>query len=230
VFTRRKETRQATIEKEMLPHLDALYGYALYLTRRKEEAEDVVQETLLKAVNAFSQYQPGTNCRAWLFRILYNTFLNKVRRRAPHVEFDDTISTETLSAPESSSFARANPTPEDSFVNMLSRARVREAVEKLPPDFRAVVVLADLEELSYKEIAEILSCPIGTVMSRLHRGRKLLRARLFRWAMEMGLVDAPGGESAGSRQTGDDDLDKVTSISAYRSGRKTKHDGREDLP
>lgn len=214
----------------MLPHVDALHGYALYLTRKRTEAEELTQETLLKAVNAFSQYQIGTNCKAWLFRIMYNTFLNSVRGRRVQIEFDE-ASMSDLSRPEDMrSFVKANRTPEESFVNMLSRSKVREAVETLPPDFRAVVVLADLEELSYKEIAEVLSCPIGTVMSRLHRGRKLLRQRLMGFAREMGLV-APAPSESGTetgQETEAQNERKITHLAAYRASPRARLEQTED--
>jgi RNA polymerase sigma-70 factor, ECF subfamily len=217
------------MEQEMLPHIDALHGYALYLTRKRTEAEELTQETLLKAVNAFSQYQVGTNCKAWLFRIMYNTFLNSVRGRRVQIEFDE-ASMSGLSRPEDmKGFAKANRTPEESFVNMLSRSKVREAVETLPPDFRAVVVLADLEELSYKEIAEVLSCPIGTVMSRLHRGRKLLRQRLMSFAREMGLVGSARAEEEEAVQDVDtSDGQKITHLAAYRSNPRARLEQTEE--
>jgi len=217
------------MEKELLPHVDALHGYALYLTRKRTDAEELTQETLLKAVKSFAQYQLGTNCKAWLFRIMYNTFLNNVRGRRIQIEFEEGHMSDLSGVEDVRGFAKANKTPEESFVNMLSRSKVRDAVETLPPDFRAVVVLADLEELSYKEIAEALSCPIGTVMSRLHRGRKLLRMRLMSYAREMGLL-APTAEADDSERQEEKSMDeeKITHLAAYRSGPGARTEKMED--
>ena len=169
---------RAIVEQEVLPHLDALFAYSLYLTRNRTDAEELTQETLLKAVSSISQYQRGTNCKAWLFRIMHNTFLNSIRRKPSHVTFDDSSMMQSSDRDEESGSDSTSRNPEGSFVSMLSRSKVREAVEKLPPEFRSVVVLADLEEFSYKEIAEVLQIPIGTVMSRLNYARKVLKERL----------------------------------------------------
>jgi len=203
------------MKEELLPQMNALFRYSLYLTRDKVEAEELVQETMLKAVKSFQSYRAGTNCKAWLFRIATNTRLNKLRRKDTRVELREHLYPSVNEGEDLASVVRASRTPEESFVTQLSRSKVREAVEKLPSEFRAVVVLADLEGLSYREIAEVLSCPIGTVMSRLHRGRKLLRTLLLSWARELGLVEAA---SADSEETPDaeENLENVTPISAYR--------------
>ncbi len=211
--------RNQAIEREMLPHMDAMFGYSLYLTRNRTEAEELTQETMVKAVKAFSQYQEGTNCKAWLFRIMYNSFLNNIRKKRVQYEFEESSVAELADREDLKTFVRANRTPEESFVSMLSRTKVREAIEKLPEEFKSVVVLADLEGFAYKEIAEILDCPIGTVMSRLHRGRKLLRVRLLQWARELGLV-----EPATTSEEAQDALpepENVTPLSAYRRGEAT---------
>jgi len=190
-----------------------LYGYALYLTRNRTEAEELTQESMLKAVAAFAQYQTGTNCRAWLFRILHNTWLNKLRKRHVEIELSDATALDLEQREDSRAFVRSNASPEESLVSQMSRTRVREAVDSLPPDFRSVVVLADLEEFAYREIADILSIPIGTVMSRLHRGRRLLRVRLMDMALELGLVEREPAEEVEDDHAG---LDNVTSLSARR--------------
>ncbi len=184
----KRTAERKIVEQEFLPHLDSLHRYGLFLTRDTTMAEELTQETMLKAIRASFQYKEGTNSKAWLFRIMTNTFLNQTRRRKKIYELDEGTMNVEEEAEVGQVFVHSNQTPEQSFVTMLSKSKVREAIEKLPPEFRSVVVLADLEELSYKEIAEVLSCPIGTVMSRLHRGRKLLRTRLMSWALEMGLV------------------------------------------
>lgn len=200
------------IEAEVLPHLDALYGYALYLTRNRTEAEELTQDAILKAIAAFAQYQAGTNCRAWLFRILHNTWLNKLRKRHVEIELSDAATADLEQREDAAAFVRSNPSPEDSLVSQMSRTRVREAVESLPPDFRSVVVLADLEEFAYREIADILAIPIGTVMSRLHRGRRLLRVRLMDTARELGLV----GESLDDQVDDGAGADNVMQLSSRR--------------
>lgn len=203
------------MKEELIPQMNALYRYSLYLTRDKTEAEELAQETLLKAVKAFPSYRTGTNCKAWLFRIATNTLLNKLRRKDAKVELREHSYPSVSVGEDIAAFARASRTPEESFVTQLSRSKVREAVQKLPPEFRSVVVLADLEGLSYKEIAEVLACPIGTVMSRLHRGRKLLRTMLLGWARELGLVE-PAAASAEDGEELTESMENVTSISAYR--------------
>ena len=217
--------RRAEIERELLPHLDALYRYGMYLTRDRTEAEDLAQETLVKAVNAFEQFRPGTNGKAWLFKIMTNTFLNHQRRRAWQVELNEGLAREGPETEDLPTFVQANRSVEESFLTQLSRTKVREGIENLPREFRSVVVLADLEELSYKEIADVLCCPIGTVMSRLHRGRRLLRVILLEWARALGLV-APAPDAA---ETPAADLDNVAPLSAYRS-RSDKTASREDSP
>lgn len=205
---------QTGIEREVLPHLDALHRFSLYLTKDRSEAEELTQETLVKAIKGFGSFTEGTNCKAWLFRIATNTFLNRVRRRPTQVEFRETWPADPGVGPNTATFVRANRTPEESFVVQLSRSKVREAVEALPAEFRSVVVLADLEGFAYREIAEILSCPIGTVMSRLHRGRRLLRSTLVDWAREMGLVVS---ERDAETDQGSEDEASVTPLSLYRN-------------
>lgn len=218
MFSARGRKARTIVEQEVLPHLDALFGYALYLTRSRTEAEELTQDTLVKAVTSISQYQTDTNCKAWLFRIMHNTFLNNLRRKPMHVELDDSYLNEVWEKADERTSSRYPPNPEESFVSLLSCSKVREAVEKLPREFRSVVVLADLEGFSYREIADILSCPIGTVMSRLHRGRKLLKNALFSWATEMGLVSDPNStaQREASAPTAPKAKDNVRHICAFR--------------
>jgi RNA polymerase sigma-70 factor (ECF subfamily) len=229
VLRSRTRRRADAIEREVLPHMDALYGYGLYLTRNRTEAEELTQETLLKAVNAFSQYQEGTNCKAWLFRIMHNTFLNSIRKKQIPLDFEENALSELAQREDLKTFVNANRTPEESFVSMLSRAKVREAVETLPPEFKSVVILADLEGFAYKEIAEILSVPIGTVMSRLHRGRKLLRVRLLGWAREMGLVDVADDADEGASEPLPEP-ENVTPLASYRRMGNGPGNGEEEQP
>ena len=175
-------------EAEALPHLDALHRTALRMTRNRSDAEDLVQETYLKAYRFFDLYEPGTNCRAWLFKILTNTGINVFVKRAKQpaqVDFDDV---EPI-LPQAESAGLQAPTRGDLavFADLLDD-ELKSALEAVPEDFRMVLILSVIEGFAYREIAEILDIPIGTVMSRLYRGRKLLQASLREYARKKGLV------------------------------------------
>jgi RNA polymerase sigma-70 factor (ECF subfamily) len=171
-----------------LVYLDALYQTALRLTHNRAEAEDIVQDTYLRAFRSFHRFNPGTNCRAWLFTIMRNVFLNRVRRSDREVP--DTDATMLAAAPDSATVARpTRDNPEEEFLQTVMHGDVDRALRSLPPAYREAIVLADLEGLSYKEIAEVVGCPIGTVMSRLSRGRHLLRRALAGLAAERGYVE-----------------------------------------
>jgi RNA polymerase sigma-70 factor (ECF subfamily) len=181
--------KERLFETEAMPHARALYGAAMRLTRSPDDAADLVQETFLKAFRAFDQFEPGTNCKAWLFKILTNTFINKYRRRVKERSVVEGASRES----GNERFVTREPTessadPEQYFFDKLLSDDVIRSIDQLPIDFRLVVILADLQEFSYKEIAEILDCPVGTVMSRLYRGRKLLQKNLLSYAVESGVV------------------------------------------
>jgi len=169
-----------------------LYSAALRMTRNPADAEDVVQETFLKAYRAYHTYQAGTNLKAWLYRILTNTYINRYRKqvRSPtEVDFgevEDLYLYKRLGSTESGSSSRS---AEEEVLEQLVDADVKAAVEELPDHFRMPVLLADVEGFSYKEIAEILDVPIGTVMSRLHRGRKALEKTLWAFAEQHGLTE-----------------------------------------
>ncbi len=178
--------RQRQFEKEVLVHLDALYRTAHRLTGHREEAEELVQETFLRAYRAFDRYEPGTNARAWAFRILRNTFLNQVERRKREygaVPLDDV---EPVLGAEDPDLGLSPDTYEELLGRVLEDD-VRDALMALPEAYRTVVVLADMEGLAYKEIAEIVDIPIGTVMSRLFRGRRTLRRDLVEAARRHGI-------------------------------------------
>jgi len=161
-----------------LVHLDLLYRAALRLTHNRAEAEDLVQETWLRALRHFDQFDPGSNCRAWLLTILRNAFLNRVRREGREILESDMAATEAGAARlEEASVARSSP--EEDFFQTVLHGDVDRALKTLSLPFRLVVTLVDLEGLTYKEVAQVLDCPIGTVMSRINRGRRLL-GRLIR--------------------------------------------------
>lgn len=175
-----------SFEREALPHLDTLYRVALRLSGDESRAEDLVQETMLKAFRAWGQFRPGTNARAWLITILRNTFINEYRRqRREPVPVDIDVVEPYIARP-----AGPDTDPEGSFFSQIVDAKVLEAVDHLPPEFREALVLSDMEGLSYAEIAESLQVPIGTVKSRLFRARRLLQNQLYDHAVEMGYIKA----------------------------------------
>ena len=179
--------RAREFEEVALVHLDALHRSALRLTHNRPEAEDLVQETFLRAFRSFHRFNPGTNCRAWLFTILRNAFLNRIRQGSHEVLEDDPAAWE--SASESVTQPAGGGThPQEEFFQTVLHGDVDRALKALPLVFREAVILADLEGLNYKEIGQVLGCPPGTVMSRLSRGRSLLRQALGRFAREHGYV------------------------------------------
>jgi RNA polymerase sigma-70 factor (ECF subfamily) len=202
-----------TFTDECLNHLDAMYGVACRLTRNPTEAEDLVQDALVKAMRARHQFLVGTNLKAWLFRILTNTFINKYRRGG--------LERSLLEGPDadpladgwvSASTMRQLRDPEQVALLPIIEGEVGRALDALPAEFKLAVILCDVEEFSYEEIAEIMSCPIGTVMSRLHRGRKLLQRSLYGHALAMGIVKSE--ESVGDSASAPADL------SAYRARKR----------
>lgn len=175
----REGHRRESYEREALPHLQAVYNLSLRLCRNEKDAEDLAQDTFLRAYRFFHRFEPGTNIRAWLFRILKNLFLNKVQQKRPAQDPEGMDRLEDLPAPSGWSWlAEPFPSPEKAALNSVTANQVEQAIDALPPDYKMVVTLALVEELSYKEIADILELPLGTVMSRLHRGRKILQRTL----------------------------------------------------
>jgi RNA polymerase sigma-70 factor (ECF subfamily) len=179
---------ESRFEAEALPLLSGMYSAAYRLTRNAADAEDLVQETFLRAYRGFHQFQQGTNLKAWLYRILMNTFINSYRKRQrePQTVSDEEIADWYLYSKMAES--GLEPSAETSVIESLPDEEVQEALSSLPEQFRIAVLLADVEGFSYKEIAEITDVPIGTVMSRLHRGRKALEKRLWNVVRERGLV------------------------------------------
>ena len=182
---------QATFADQAMQHMPSLYTAALRMTRNPADAEDLVQETYLKAYRAFGSFQEGTNLKAWLYKILTNTFINSYRARKRRPEETDVDDVEELylyrrlGGPEA---AVAGRSAEDQVLDLFTDDEVKAALEALPEQSRLAVLLADVEGFSYKEIADIMEVPIGTVMSRLHRGRRALQKALVEFGRERGLV------------------------------------------
>ena len=182
---------QERFEELAMEHMPSLYTAALRMTRNTSDAEDLVQETYLKAYRAFHTFQEGTNLKAWLYRILTNTFINTYRakkRRPDESNIDELENLYLYRRLGGLEGATAGRSAEEEVLDKFTESEVKEAIEVLPEQFRLAVLLGDVEGFSYKEIAEILEIPIGTVMSRLHRGRRALQKRLYEFGRQRGLV------------------------------------------
>jgi RNA polymerase sigma-70 factor, ECF subfamily len=189
------EQRRRDFEVEAMPHMTALHNFALRLCRDPDDAADLVQETMLKAFRFFDKFERGTNCKAWLFRILKNSYINRYRKtsKEPDTVGYDVVEDfyETVRDPNIAASA-----PEEEVFASAMDDEVAKAIEELPEEFRTVVILCDIEQFTYEEIAEFVDCPIGTVRSRLHRARKMLAASLYEYARARGYGSAAGTSNA----------------------------------
>ncbi|MBA3430989.1 MAG: sigma-70 family RNA polymerase sigma factor [Actinobacteria bacterium] len=184
------EKDRERFERDTAPLLDSLYAAALRMTRNPADAEDLLQETMMRAYRAFDRFQEGTNLKAWLFRIMTNAYINiyRKRQREPQQVSQDEIEDFDLYRELKSHDPQYEATPENIVLDRLLDADIVSAIEDLPEQFRLAVILSDVEGFTYAEMAEIMDVPMGTVMSRLHRGRKALQKRLLTLAQEKGIV------------------------------------------
>ena len=185
---------RADFAAQAMEHAPQLYSAALRMTRNRSDAEDLVQDTMLRAYRSFATFTEGTNLRAWLFRILTNAYINRYRAKQRRPDETDLAEVEDLYLYRrvgSFETAAASMSAEDQFMDIFTDDEVKAALENLPDNFRLPVILADVEGFAYKEIAEMLDIPVGTVMSRPHRGRKAMQRELYGFALERGLVEAP---------------------------------------
>lgn len=218
MFGKKRSEKDEAFQREAVPHLDALYGTALRMTKDEQDAEDLVQEAMLKAYRYFDKYENGTNCKAWLFKIMTNTFINRYRKSKKRKEYlvDDDYRPlqERAEAPERNPFIDDFGQDEENLYFKMFGDEVKNALETIPVDFRMVVLLADLQDFAYKEIAEIMDCPIGTVMSRLYRGRRMLQAKLEEYAIREGYITVT--EDAAEEEEAEEN---TTNLEEYRRRR-----------
>jgi len=218
-----KDPKREAFDAEVLPHLDLLFGNALRLTRSKADAEDLLQETVLRAFRFFDRFERGSNIKAWLLRIQYNLFVNRYRRGVRERDVRESMTHEPSGRDVVSRPAlQALTDPDGAAMGPLVQQELALALEQLPEDHRTVIVLADIEELSYKEIAEVMGCPIGTVMSRLHRARRSLRDRITAAAEGAPIAggQTPATAPAPSGALATDSASEPVSLDAFRRDRR----------
>ena len=185
-------TTREDFTHDAMQHAPQLFSTAMRMTRNRSDAEDLVQETFIKAWRSFATYQQGTNLRAWLFRIMTNTYINKYnaqQRKPTETELDDVEELFLYKRLGSVDQSQLSQSAEDQMLSLFTDDEVKKALEELPDQFRIPVLMSDVEGFSYKEIAEILEIPLGTVMSRLHRGRKSMQKMLYEYAKERGIIN-----------------------------------------
>ena len=187
LFSRNTRKKQKEFEEEAIPQMDVLYNFALRTTGNEDDARDLLQETYLKAYRFWDKYERGTNIRAWLFRIMKNSYINRYRKETKEPDTVDYENVENFYNSIRAESTDPNDLQEKLFGNLLGD-EVSKALASLPDDFRTVVILCDIEGMMYEEIAEFLDIPVGTVRSRLHRGRKLLQQQLFGYARKQGMI------------------------------------------
>ena len=209
---------RSDFEKEALPHLPSLYSAAVRLTRNERDAEDLVQDTVLRAYRFFDSFEAGTNCKAWLFRILTNVFCNRYREKEREHEILAEAKSSEANVEQFFAGVEGGRDVETALLGRLVSDDVERALAEIPQDFRMAVILADLEDFSYKEIADIMECPAGTVMSRLFRGRKMLQKLLYSYALEQGIVKPTSPTSSPEAPDSNAPLD----LASYRRAKTRK--------
>jgi len=187
------QKRYAEFEKEAVPHMDAVYNFALRMTGDEDDADDLVQETYMKAFRFFDKFESGTNCKAWLFRILKNSFINDYRKQTKEPNKVDYEDVQNFYENIKSDEVESRHYELDAFSNLLDDD-VSKAITELPEDFRTVIILNDIEGFTYEEIADFVDIPVGTVRSRLHRARKMLYVQLFDYAKDRGFIKTDGAK------------------------------------
>ncbi|HRI47537.1 MAG: sigma-70 family RNA polymerase sigma factor [Ignavibacteriaceae bacterium] len=187
-MTQEKSQLHIDFEREAIPHMDSLYNYAFRMTGDSDDANDLIQETYLKAFRFFNNFEKGTNCKAWLFRIMKNTYINayqKSKREPEKLDYEEVENFYENAKPSSTDDAHLE---KEIFDNLLDD-EVSGAISSLPEDFRTVIILSDIEGFTYEEIADFIDSPVGTVRSRLHRARKMLFAKLYKYAGSKGYIN-----------------------------------------
>ncbi len=196
-----KKIKHEDFDREVSPHTDAIYKYALKLSGNEEDADDLFQDTMLKAFRYFHNFEQGTNCKAWLFSIMRNTFINEYRRQMKEplkVDYDDVQNFYDNIKETEVAFQHI---VEDSFSTVMSD-EITDALSELPPDSQTILILSDIEGYNYDEVAEFMSCPVGTVRSRLHRARKMLYSKLHNYAVDQGFLRYEETADVGENETG----------------------------